>query len=56
MLPREKINALVNRFEAIADRGKPVPAMPKMTPEQAAAREREDLEASMRWTQEILRT
>lgn len=41
------------RFLALADKGKPRPApVPAASKEEAAAREREDLEASLRWLRE----
>jgi sugar phosphate isomerase/epimerase len=43
------------RFEALAAKGKPHPNPPAVSKEQAAAREREDFEASMRYTQELLK-
>jgi len=42
------------RFLARAEKGTPRPAPPPVSKEAAAAREREDLEASIRWTQELL--
>ena len=42
------------RFLALADKGTPRPAPPAAGKEAAAAREREDLEASLRWTRELL--
>jgi 3-oxoisoapionate decarboxylase len=44
-----------SRFLAIAEKGKPVPPEPPVVKGQEADRERRDLEASMRWTQEQLR-
>jgi sugar phosphate isomerase/epimerase len=44
-----------SRFLAIAEKGKPVPPEPPVVKGQEAERERQDLEASMRWTQEQLR-
>lgn len=41
------------RFLAIAERGQPAPYTPP-TPEQRAQREREDLEASLRWVKQLL--
>jgi sugar phosphate isomerase/epimerase len=43
------------RFEALAAKGKPHPNPPPVSKEQAASREREDFEASMRYTQELLK-
>jgi sugar phosphate isomerase/epimerase len=45
-----------SRFLAIAERGKPVPPEPPVAKGQEAERERQDLEASIRWTQEQLRS
>ncbi len=42
------------RFLALAEKGTPRPAPSQVSKEAAAAREREDLEASIRWTQELL--
>ena len=42
------------RFLAIADRGTPRPPLPKVPKDQVAQREREDLEASMRYTKSLL--
>jgi len=42
------------RFVALAERGTPRPAPPQLGPEQAAQREREDLEASIAWTKQTL--
>jgi sugar phosphate isomerase/epimerase len=42
------------RFLALADRGVPRPAPPALPKEQAVTREREDLEASLRWTRKLL--
>jgi sugar phosphate isomerase/epimerase len=42
------------RFAALAERGKPRPTPPQLPPEQAAQREREDLEASIAWTKQTL--
>jgi 3-oxoisoapionate decarboxylase len=42
------------RFLAIADRGTPRTAPPPLPREQAAQREREDLEASVAWTRRLL--
>jgi sugar phosphate isomerase/epimerase len=42
------------RFQALADKGAPRPAPPRLSGEAAAAREREDVEASIRWTKEFL--
>jgi 3-oxoisoapionate decarboxylase len=43
------------RFVALVDRGKPHPNPPPVAKEQVAQREREDFEASMRYTQELLK-
>lgn len=43
-----------SRFLKIADSGKPRPDPPKLPKEQAVEREREDLEASIRYTQALL--
>lgn len=43
-----------SRFLAVAERGKPIPAQPPLPREQAAQREREDLEASIHYTKELL--
>jgi len=43
-----------SRFLAIAERGKPKPSDPPVPKGQEAEREREDLEASIRWTKERL--
>jgi sugar phosphate isomerase/epimerase len=45
-----------SRFLAIAERGKPVPPEPPVEKGHEADRERKDLEASIRWTQEQLRS
>ncbi len=42
------------RFLAIADRGTPRTPPPPLPKEQAVIREREDLEASLRWTRQLL--
>ena len=42
------------RFLALAEKGTPRPAPPQVSKEAGATREREDLEASIRWTQELL--
>jgi sugar phosphate isomerase/epimerase len=42
------------RFLEIADRGKPVEAPPRLYPESAQRREREDLEASLAYTRKVL--
>jgi len=42
------------RFLALAEKGTPRQAPPKVSKEEAAAREREDLETSLRWTQQLL--
>jgi sugar phosphate isomerase/epimerase len=42
------------RFLEIADRGKPVAAPPRLYPESAQRREREDLEASLAYTRKVL--
>jgi len=42
------------RFLALAEKGTPRPAPPQVSKEAAVAREREDLEASIRWTQQLL--
>jgi len=42
------------RFLALAEKGTPRQAPPKVSKEEAAAREREDLETSLRWTQQVL--
>ena len=44
-----------SRFVQIAERGKPIPQQPPVPKDRAAAQEREDLEASIRWTQEQLK-
>jgi 3-oxoisoapionate decarboxylase len=43
-----------SRFVAIAEKGKERPAMPPVPKERAAQKERDDLEASIRWTAELL--
>ena len=43
-----------SRFVAIAEKGKERPPMPPVPKEQAARKERDDLEASIRWTAELL--
>src|SRR5262249_808699 len=43
------------RFEALVAKGKPHPNPPPVSKEGTAAREREDFEASMRYTQELLK-
>lgn len=43
-----------SRFLTLADRGKPRPAEPPVPKDQAAQREREDFEASMRYTHKLL--
>jgi hypothetical protein len=40
---------------ALVEKGKPHPNPPPAAKEQAAQREREDFEASMRYTQELLK-
>lgn len=42
------------RFLEIAERGKPVQAPPRLDPESALRREREDLEASLAYTRKVL--
>ena len=42
------------RFLALVEKGTPQPAPPRLSQEAAIAKEREDLEASMRWTQALL--
>lgn len=42
------------RFLALAEKGTPPPPTPPVPREAAAAREREDLEASIRWTRQVL--
>jgi len=42
------------RFLSIAARGKPHPPQPQVPKDQAAAREREDFEASLAWTRQFL--
>jgi sugar phosphate isomerase/epimerase len=44
------------RFLALVEKGKPVPAPPRLTGPAAAARELEDVEASLRWTKSFLET
>jgi len=44
------------RFLTIADRGTPRPPLPQMTKEQAMERERQDLEASITYTKQLLAT
>ncbi len=44
------------RFVALAEKGKPREAPPKLTGAEAAAREVEDVEASIRWTKAFLQT
>lgn len=43
-----------SRFLALAEKGTPKEAPPRLTGEAAQAKEREDLEASIRWTQAFL--
>jgi hypothetical protein len=43
-----------SRFVALVDKGEPRPATPPAPKEQMAQREREDLEASVRWLQGYL--
>jgi len=43
-----------SRFLALAEKGKPQAAGPPVPKDQAAAREREDLEASIAWTRKLL--
>ena len=43
------------RFLALAAKGKPHPPLPPVPKDQAAAREREDFEASLAWTRQYLR-
>ena len=43
-----------NRFLALAERGKPRPALPQLSREQSIEREREDLEASIQYTKKLL--
>jgi sugar phosphate isomerase/epimerase len=43
-----------SRFLAIAEKGTPQPAPPRLTGDAALAKEREDLEASIRWTRAFL--
>jgi sugar phosphate isomerase/epimerase len=45
-----------SRFVAIAERGPAMPPQPPVPKERAAEQEREDLEASIRWTQERLKS
>lgn len=42
------------RFASLAAAGKPQPASPRLAKEEAIAKEREDLEASMRWARQYL--
>jgi sugar phosphate isomerase/epimerase len=42
------------RFLALAEKGKPRPAAPRISKEEAASKEREDLEASIRYTRDLL--
>jgi sugar phosphate isomerase/epimerase len=42
------------RFASLAATGKPQPALPRLPKEEAVVKEREDLEASMRWTRQYL--
>jgi len=42
------------RFLALVEKGAPRPAPPQLPKEAAVAREREDLEASLRWTKDLL--
>jgi sugar phosphate isomerase/epimerase len=42
------------RFLALVEKGSPQPEPPRLSKEAAIAREREDLEASIRWTRELL--
>ncbi len=44
-----------SRFLALADRGTPRPAEPQLSKERAIEKEREDLEASLRYTKELLK-
>jgi sugar phosphate isomerase/epimerase len=44
------------RFLALVEKGKPVPAPPRLSGPAAAARELEDVEASLRWTKAFLAT
>lgn len=44
------------RFLTLVEKGTPQPAPPRLTGAEAAAREREDVEASIRWTQDFLKT
>jgi hypothetical protein len=41
------------RFLALADKGTPRPDPPRVSKEEAVTREREDLEASIRWTKAL---
>jgi sugar phosphate isomerase/epimerase len=43
-----------NRFLALAERGTPRPVEPPLSPEQSVVREREDLEASIKYTKALL--
>jgi len=42
------------RFMALVERGKPVPEPPRLSGQEAVARELEDVEASLRWTKAFL--
>jgi hypothetical protein len=42
------------RFTALVEKGKPIPAPPRLTGQAAVARELEDVEASLRWTKAFL--
>ena len=42
------------RFMALVEKGTPQPAPPRLSQEAAIVKEREDLEASMTWTQALL--
>jgi len=44
------------RFLALVEKGKPVPSPPRLSGPAAAARELEDVEASLRWTKAFLAT
>ena len=44
------------RFLALVEKGTPRPAPPRVTGQAAAAREQEDVEASLRWTKAFLET
>ena len=42
------------RFLSLVEKGSPQPAPPRLSQEAAVAKEREDLEASIKWTQAFL--